>query len=243
MLLGEILRVAMGALRANKLRSFLTMLGIVIGVAAVIAMIALGRGAQQAVKERIASLGTTLLTVMPGQQRGGGGVISFDDRARLTMSDAEALLQNGRLIAAVQPEMVRQFQVQHQNRNTNTQVVGTTANYLTVRKFELADGRMFSAGEDQSRQRVAVVGPGVITNLGLESPEAIIGENIRIRGIQFEVIGVLKSKGQASPWANPDDQILIPIKTARFRLVGSDRAAGGVTREFVLWMCNHTTAS
>ena len=223
MLLGEILRVAMGALRANKLRSFLTMLGIVIGVAAVIAMVALGRGAQQAVKERISSLGTTLLTVMPGQQRGGGGIISFDDRARLTMDDAEALITNGRVIAAVQPEMSRQFQVQFVNRNTNTQVVGTTANYLTVRNFQLEQGRMFTEGEDQSRQRVAIVGPAVLTNLELQTPEAIIGENIRIRGIQFEVIGVLKSKGQASPWANPDDQILIPLNTARFRLVGSDR--------------------
>ena len=223
MLLGEVLSVALGALRANKLRSMLTMLGIVIGVAAVIAMVALGRGAQSAVKERIASLGTTLLTIVPGQQRMGGGVVSFDAQARLTMDDAAALEANAEKIVAIQPEMNRQFQVQFLNKNTVSQVIGTTSNFPQVRKYEIASGRMFTTGEDISRQRVAVLGPAVLENLGLESPEAIIGEPIRLRGIQFTVIGVLKSKGQASPFGNPDDQVLIPIQTARFRLFGTDR--------------------
>src|SRR5918998_428917 len=110
MLLGEILTVALGALRANKLRSFLTMLGVVIGVGAVIAMVALGRGAQQSVNERIAALGTTLLTVTPGQVF-GRGVASGTDRARLTMDDAQALEQRGRYVRAVQPEMSGQAHV------------------------------------------------------------------------------------------------------------------------------------
>jgi putative ABC transport system permease protein len=222
MLIGEILSVALGALRANKLRSFLTMLGIVIGVAAVIAMVALGRGAQKAVNERIASLGTTLLTIIPGQIF-GRGVAAESDRAKLTMDDARALQERGTLIVAVQPEMARQFQVQYLNKNTNTQVVGTSANYLQVRKYELQAGRMFSPGEDQARARVAVVGPTVVQNLGLDNPQAILDQPIRIRGIQFNVVGVLKSKGQASPFQNPDDQILIPLNTARFRVFGSDR--------------------
>src|SRR5574341_1086309 len=134
MLLYEVFAVALQALKANKLRSVLTMLGIVIGVAAVIAMIALGTGAQAAVNERIQSLGTTLLTVMPGQQRGIGGFVSFDDRARLTIKDAEALEERATSLSAVQPEMNRQLQVQYQNQNTVTQVVGTTANFPTVRK-------------------------------------------------------------------------------------------------------------
>ena len=223
MLLGEILSVALGALRANKLRSFLTMLGIVIGVAAVIAMVALGRGAQKAVNDRIAALGTTLLTVMPGQVRGGGGIVVMDERARLTMSDAQALEQRASHLLAVQPEMTRQFQIQYLNRNTNSQVVGTTANYAQVRKFQLAAGRMFTPGEDASRQRLAVLGSAVVENLGLQEPDALIGEQIRLRGIQFTVIGVLASKGQASAFSNPDDQVLIPINTARFRLFGTDR--------------------
>ena len=222
MLIGEILRVALGALRANKLRSLLTMLGIVIGVAAVIAVVALGTGAQSAVKDRISSLGTTLLTVMPGQQRGMGGV-GFDQSMRLTMDDAAAIEERAQSITAVHPEMTSRLQVQYLNQNTNTSVVGTTSNYLPVRKYELQAGRMFTTAEDMGRQRVAVLGPAVLETFGVNSAEAIIGENVRIRGIQFTVIGVLKSKGQAMPWGNPDDQVLVPITTGRFRLFGSDR--------------------
>jgi putative ABC transport system permease protein len=223
MLIGEIIRVALGALRANKLRSLLTMLGIVIGVAAVIAVVALGTGAQSAVKDRISSLGTTLLTVIPGQQRGMG--VTFDQTMKLTMDDAKALDDQSRApsLTAVQPEMNSRLQVQYQSLNTNTSIVGTTANYLEVRKYELAAGRMFSRAEDEGRQRVAVLGPTVLEALGINSPEAIIGEPVRIRGIQFTVVGVLKSKGQATPFGNPDDQVLVPLTTGRFRLFGSDR--------------------
>jgi putative ABC transport system permease protein len=221
MLIGEIIRVALGALRANKLRSLLTMLGIVIGVAAVIAVVALGTGAQTAVKDRISSLGTTLLTVMPGQQRGMG--VTFDQSMKLTMDDAKALEERAPALTAVQPEMTSRLQVQYQSFNTNTSVVGTTANYLEVRKYELQAGRMFSRAEDEGRQRVAVLGPTVLEALGINSPDAIVGEPVRIRGIQFTVVGVLKSKGQATPFGNPDDQVLVPITTGRFRLFGSDR--------------------
>ncbi len=221
MLIGEIIRVALGALRANKLRSLLTMLGIVIGVAAVIAVVALGTGAQSAVKDRISSLGTTLLTVMPGQQRGMG--VSFDQSMKLTMDDAAAIEDRSTSITAVQPEMTSRLQVQYLNQNTNTSIVGTTSNYLEVRKYQLEAGRMFSRTEDEGRQRVAVLGPTVLETLGINSPDAIIGEAVRIRGIQFTVIGVLKSKGQSTPFGNPDDQVLVPITTGRFRLFGSDR--------------------
>ena len=222
MLLGEIISVALSALRANKLRSLLTMLGIVIGVAAVIAMVALGTGAQRAVKERITALGTTLITVRPGQQRGMGVVIA-DQQTKLTMRDAAAIEERAPNVVGVQPEMSRTFQVTYLNRNTSTQVVGTTANFLEVRKFRVEVGRMFTRAEDDGAQRVAVVGPAVLTALGLESPAALVGESIRIRGIQFTVVGVLESKGQATGWMNPDDQILIPLNTARFRVHGTDR--------------------
>jgi putative ABC transport system permease protein len=222
MLLGEILRVALGALRANKLRSFLTMLGIVIGVGAVIAMDGIGRGAQKSISDRIASLGTTLLTVQPGQAFGPGGVRTTEQQ-RMTLEDADALRAQSTYISAVQPEMSRQLQVQYLAKNVNTNIVGTSANYLTVRKFELQAGRMFTDGEDAGRRRVVVLGPTVMEGLGIENPEAIIGEQVRLRGLQFEVIGVLKSKGQGGGFNNPDDQALIPIQTARFRAFGSDR--------------------
>jgi putative ABC transport system permease protein len=222
MLFGETLAVALGALRANKLRSLLTMLGIVIGVGAVIAMIALGRGAQSAVNERIKALGTTLLTVQPGQQN-MRGFASETDRAPLTMKDADALLERGENIAAVQPSMQRNYQVQYGNRNTNVRIIGTTANYPEVRNVKIAAGRMFSPAEDFTKQRVAVLGPTVLTNLGIDNPEAIIGEPVRIKGIQFTVVGVTLTKGQGAGFENPDEQVLIPIQTGRYRIFGNDR--------------------
>jgi putative ABC transport system permease protein len=214
MLFSETLRVAVEALRANKLRSFLTMLGIVIGVAAVIAMVALGRGAQQSVKDRIAALGTTLLTVTPGQARGAGRVASATDRAPLTLDDAAALQQRGTYMVAIQPEMSRNLQVQYEGRNTNTSVVGTTANYLDVRQFQVAAGRMFSNAEDAARRRVAVLGSQVVDDLAL-SAATVVGEAVRIDGVQFEVIGVLASKGQGGGFANPDDQVATDLHRAR----------------------------
>jgi putative ABC transport system permease protein len=224
MLIGEIISVALGALRANKLRSLLTMLGIVIGVGAVIAVVALGAGAQQAVKNRIAALGTTLLTVNPGQQRGGGGGIAIAGAVqRLTLDDARALDERATNVLAVQPEMRSQQQIVLGNKNASTQIIGTSPNYLEVRKYTLRAGKMFTAADDEGRQRVAVVGNTVITNLGITTPEAIIGENVRIRGTQFQVIGVMAPKGSSSSFQDPDDEILVPINTARFRVNGSDR--------------------
>src|SRR4029453_8551068 len=197
---GQSFSVALEALRANTLRSFLTMLGIVIGIAAVIAMVALGAGAQQSVKDRIASLGTTLLNVVPSQARGfgggGGGVASATDRAPLSIDDAQAIADRAEHVVAVQPEMARQLQVQYANQNTNTSIVGTTPNYLEVRKFAIAAGPMFGERDHAGRPRVAVLGPQVVSALGVLAPETLIGESIRIAGVQFEVVGVLESKGQ-----------------------------------------------
>ena len=144
MLLGETIGVALGALRANKLRSFLTMLGVVIGVGAVIAVVALGRGAQESVNARISALGTTLLTVQPGQIYAPGGVSSGNDRAPMVVADAKALDSAGSAVAAVEPEMQKQLQVQYLSTNTNTTVLGTSPNYLDVRKYTMAEGKMLS---------------------------------------------------------------------------------------------------
>jgi putative ABC transport system permease protein len=221
MQLGETVHVALDALRANKLRSFLTMLGIVIGIAAVIAMVALGRGAQESVNQRIAALGTTLLTVFPGQGRGFGG-IQITDRIRLTMEDAAALEERGTRMTAIQPEMTRNLQLTYGNKNISTNVVGATANYLTVRNFRIEAGRMFTPGDDASRRRYVVLGAEAATNLGVTTPESVIGELVRIGSIQFEVIGVLATKGSAGGFGNPDDQVLIPLQTARYRVIGSE---------------------
>ena len=220
MLIGEIINVALGALRANKLRSLLTMLGVVIGVGAVIAMVAIGSGAQEQIQSRIAALGTTLLTVSPNMQRGGGGVTSAD-QAPLEVDDYITLRDSSRYIAAVQPEMRRNLTLQFGSKNANPQIIGTTANYLEVRNFKMAKGRMFTEAEDKGMRRVAVLGPAVLENLELDTPDAILGQFIRIRGIQFEVIGILESKGTASTFGNPDENVLIPLQTARYRTHGS----------------------
>src|SRR4051812_663172 len=153
-----------------------------------------------------------------------GGVTVGGANAKLELDGGKAL--NGRggyLLAAVQPEIGGNQQVTWTNKNASTSIVGTSSNYLDVRKYTLTSGRMFTNAEDDARARVAVVGPAVATNMGLTTPDALLGEKIRIKGLMFDVIGILASKGQASQFGNPDDQILIPLKTARFRVMGNDR--------------------
>ena len=222
MLLGEIFKVALQAIRANKLRSFLTMLGIIIGVGAVITMVALGSGAQKAVQARIQALGPTLLSLYPGQSFRGGIAIGFDQRVSLTVDDAQALSRDARYVNAVVPELTRNFQVKRAGQNSNVNIVGTTPNYATVKNYTLTAGRMFTAGEDESRRRYAVLG-SAIPEMFNANGAAMIGQEIQIRGIPFEIIGVLSSKGSAAGFGNPDEQILIPLQTARYRIMGTDR--------------------
>jgi len=220
MLVGEIIRVALEALRANKLRSLLTMLGIIIGVGAVITMIALGSGAQKSVQDRIQALGPTLLSVYPGQSFNRG--VASDQRVSLTMDDDTALANNARFVSAVLPELSRSLQVQKGNLNINVTVVGTTPSYVPVRSYTLTAGRTFTAGDDAARRRYAVLGSAIPDMLNVNR-DAIIGQEIMIRGISFEVIGVLSEKGSQGSFSNPDEQILIPLETARYRVMGTDR--------------------
>jgi putative ABC transport system permease protein len=221
MLIGEIILVALGAIRANKLRSLLTMLGIVIGVGAVITMVALGSGAQRAVQDQIERLGTNLLTIYPGQSFMRG--VASGERVSLTVDDARALENTSPVIANVVPEIGGNQQVKYGNQNINVNVNGTTPNFLEVQNYELVAGRMFTKGDDEARRRVAVLGGGVPEMLGSNGP-AMIGQIIQIRGIPFEIIGLLAEKGMSSGFGgNPDEQILIPLLTARYRVIGRDR--------------------
>jgi putative ABC transport system permease protein len=222
MLLGEIILVALGAIRANKLRSLLTMLGIVIGVAAVITMVALGSGAQKAVQDQIERLGTNLLTIYPGQSFMRG--VASGERVSLTVDDAQALEAiTGGVIANVVPEIGGNQQVKFGNQNINVNVNGTTPNFLPVQNYQVVAGRMFTKGDDEGRRRVAVLGGAVPNLLGSNGP-AMIGQTIQVRGIPFEIIGLLAEKGQSAGFGgNPDEQILIPLLTARYRVIGRDR--------------------
>jgi putative ABC transport system permease protein len=220
MLLTEIFQVALQAIRANKLRSFLTMLGIIIGVGAVITMVALGSGAQKSVQARIQALGPTLLSLYPGQAFRGG--IAFDQRVSLMVDDYKALASDARYVKAVVPELTRNLQVKRAGQNINVSVVGTTPNYVAVKNYTITAGRMFTAGEDESRRGYAVLG-SAIPEMFNANPVAMIGQTIQIRGIPFEIIGVLSMKGSGGGFGNPDEQILIPLQTARYRIMGTDR--------------------
>jgi putative ABC transport system permease protein len=219
MLIDETIRVALQAIRANKLRSLLTALGIIIGVGAVITMIALGTGARKAIEARIQALGPTLLTLFAGQSFRGG--IAMTSRVSLTMDDDTALTHNARYVSAVVPELAGNMQVQLGNQNVNVNVVGTIPAYAKVHAYELTAGRMFTTGEDEARRRFAVLGSAV-PDMFNANAAAMIGRDIQIRGIPFTVIGILSEKGSQG-FQNPDEQVLIPLQTARYRIMGTDR--------------------
>jgi putative ABC transport system permease protein len=217
MLIGEILKVAIESIRVNKLRSFLTMLGIIIGIAAVITMVALGEGAQRAVQERIEGLGTNVLTVRPGQQFFGGV-----DRgsARLTASDATAIMAEARHIRAASPEMERRQQIVFGRNNANLSVVGVWPDYFHIQNQKLFAGRAFTPGEERGRRRLVVVGSNVAERLGT-SAAGLLGQTLLIRNIPFEVVGVLEEKGSAG-WDSPDERLYIPLATAQHRVFGTE---------------------
>jgi putative ABC transport system permease protein len=199
------------------------MLGIVIGVASIITMLSIGRGAKEQSLERMREMGANLLFVRPGAERRGMVRFEMGSRRTLKYEDAE-VLGNGNTpnIEGVAPESSGRAQVKFQNKNTNTQIIGTTPNYPGIRNTPVEKGSFFTDEDVLFRRRVAVLGPTVVENLtGDASNDSIIGENIRVNSVIFRVIGITKTKGDMG-WRNPDDQIYIPITTAQKRLFGVD---------------------
>ena len=217
MLISETIRIALASIRDNLFRAGLTMLGIIIGVAAVITMVALGTGAQRAIDEQMAALGGDILAIESSFWFSRGVA---RDQQTLTADDARALTIGTQHIDEVVPEINGRFQVKYGNRNINTSVIGMTPNYLEVHGFDVAAGRMFTAADDSARRRVAVLAAEVPGMLETDAA-GIIGRTISIRSIPFEVVGVLEAKGSMG-WRNPDDDIWIPLSTAQFRVTGND---------------------
>ena len=214
MIFWDILRSAVRSLIANRLRTFLTMLGVVIGVGSVLAMIALGEGARKSVEDSIKSMGTNLLWVRPGADQHGpvrGGAVET-----LLLEDADAILGISNVVA-IAPEVSKNAQAKYLSNNFNTGIVGTTHSYMSVRSFEINEGDFISERDVMARRRVAVLGAEAATELFADAPP--VGERIQIKGISFEVIGVLKAKGEAG-WSNPDQQIIVPISVAQKNLFG-----------------------
>lgn len=218
MLFWTIVKVALKSLLANKLRSFLAMLGIIIGVGAVISMLAMGAGAKRDVMKRITAMGTNLLVVRPGQ-RGSMGVMSGSYQT-LTLEDAQALVNEVKGIQMVAPVVRSSAQIKYLNKNSRVSVIGSSITYFPIRNFEIEKGRAFTEMEVEHMARVAVLGPVTVENLfGTENP---LNEVIKINNVNFRVIGVLKAKGDQG-WFNPDDTVIIPYTTAMKQLFGLDR--------------------
>ncbi|MDT8902558.1 ABC transporter permease [Anaeroselena agilis] len=218
-MLWESILIALEGLKANKLRSLLTMLGIIIGVSAVITMVSLGLGMQQKVQSSIASLGSSLLVITPGAAQAPGSVrMASGSNITLTNQDAKAIAREIGGIRYIAPSVADSYQVVFGNQNWKTKVQGTTGEFLAVRSYKIAAGKFFASGDESTRARVAVLGQTVAANLfGSASP---VGKTIRIAQAPFRVIGVLASKGQSSMGQDQDDIVLVPLTTAQERLLG-----------------------
>ena len=217
MLFGETIRISLASIRSNLFRALLTMLGIVIGVGAVITMVALGTGAQRQIDEQMAAMGGNILSIQSSAWFSRGVA---RDQQTLTTDDALALSRGMKHVTAVVPEINSRFQIKYGNRNLNVSVIGTTPNYPDVHGFNFTHGGMFTSADDAARKRVVVLGaelPGMLD----ADPAALIGRSIQVRSIRFEIIGVLEAKG-GSGWRNPDDDIWIPLSTAQFRVSGNE---------------------
>jgi putative ABC transport system permease protein len=213
----EFLRVALNALRLNKMRSALTALGIIIGVASVIVMAAIGNGAQQQVQERIASLGARVVSVNPGSIRVGGRSTGGGGGAPFSEKDLRAIKEGIPEVASATGQLSGSVSVVFGAANWTTQVSGVHADYQDVKPWPLTAGRFFTADEVSQGAKVAVVGTTVVNEVF--AGEEPVGQTVRINNIPFEVIGVLKSKGSTG-MTDADDTVMVPLSTARSRLVG-----------------------
>jgi putative ABC transport system permease protein len=212
-------KISFRALWVNKMRSSLTMLGIIIGVGAVIAMVAVGTGASRKISEQISSIGSNLLIILPGATSAGGVRMGAGTQPTLSMGDAEAIFKECSAVADVGPVLGGVAQVVYGHMNWSTGVTGTTPGMLEVRDWPLVSGRPFTEQDVKSATKVALLGQTVVDNLfGDQNP---VGQTIRIKNVPFTVIGVLAPKGQSPQGQDQDDTIYVPVTTAQKKLFGT----------------------
>ena len=216
----DIIQETYAALSANKIRSGLTILGIIIGISSVIAMTSIGQGAQNAIESSIQSIGSNLILISPGAQRGPGVQVSSGrgSAKTLTQSDADAIAKNITEAQAVAPELSGRYQVTSRGKNTNTSIVGTTSAYPGVRNIQIDTGSFITDQHVRSLSKVAVIGPTTRDDLFGEGVDPI-GQVVRIKGVEFKIIGVTKAKG-GSGFGSQDDMIFIPLSSAQRFLAG-----------------------
>jgi putative ABC transport system permease protein len=212
------MKIAFRALRVNKLRSALTMLGIIIGVGAVIAMVAVGSGATQRIQQQIASIGSNVIIVQPGSLNLGGVRQGWGNAQTLTEDDARAIGSELRSVQYAAPMQQNQAQVVFGNTNWFTRIQGTTPDYLTIRDIQVASGQPFTQGDVDSSAKVCLLGKTVADNLFNGGDP--VGQIIRVKKVPFTVVGVLAPKGQSPTGQDQDDMIIMPISTAKKKVIG-----------------------
>lgn len=217
--LTNLFKIALRAIAANKLRSFLTMLGIIIGVASVIAMLAIGQGSKQSIQQNISEMGSNMIMIRPGQDKGPGGARQdASEMQTLKLTDYEALRSQSKYLAAISPSVNASGQFVNGNSNTPSTIYGITPDYLEIRQLKVQDGEIFSDEEIRTSAKVCVIGKTVADNL-FPNGEDPVGKVIRYKSIPFRVIGVLKSKGYNSFGMDQDDLVLAPYTTVMKRIL------------------------
>ncbi|MCI6251706.1 MAG: ABC transporter permease [Bacteroidales bacterium] len=217
--ISNLFKIALRAIAANKLRSFLTMLGIIIGVASVIAMIAIGQGSKQSIQKNISEMGSNMIMIRPGQDRGPGGARQdASEMQTLKLKDYELLKENCRYLAAISPSVSSGGQFVAGNSNTPSTIYGISADYLEIRQLKVQDGEMFTDEDIRTSAKVCVIGKTVADNL-FPNGEDPVGRTIRFKSIPFRVVGVLKSKGYNSFGMDQDDLVLAPYTTVMKRIL------------------------
>lgn len=217
--LTNLFKIALRAIAANKLRSFLTMLGIIIGVASVIAMLAIGQGSKQSIQQNISEMGSNMIMIRPGQDKGPGGARQdASEMQTLKLTDYEALRSQSKYLAAISPSVNASGQFVNGNSNTPSTIYGITPDYLEIRQLKVQDGEIFSDEEIRTSAKVCVIGKTVADNL-FPNGEDPVGKVIRYKSIPFRVIGVLKSKGYNSFGMDQDNLVLAPHTTVMKRIL------------------------
>ena len=219
----NLFKIAVRALIRNKLRAILTMLGIVIGVASVIAMLAIGEGSKQSIREKMSSMGTNMIIIMPITN--GGLNIGAKSLLSMKYSDVESLRNEAVNLSSVSPEVRVNVEVIYGNENTQTTIHGVSEEYFTIRKLEIKSGRLFNSGEIRSMSKVCLLGQTAVDNLFGEGADPV-GMNIRIKKVPFQVIGVVKKKGENDMGLDLDDCIIAPYTTVQRRLAAIDYING-----------------
>lgn len=221
----NLIKIALRALSNNKLRGFLTMLGIIIGVASVITMLAIGQGSKKSIQAQISEMGSNMIMIQPGGDMFGGVRQSAEDMETLKLADYESIVNDTRYVAAVSPSVNSSGQVVNGANNAPTTIYGISPDYMEIRRYEMEDGEMFTDQDIQTAAKVCVVGKTVVDNLfpGGENP---VGKVIRFQKLPFRVVGVLKSKGYNSMGMDQDDLILAPYTTIQKKVLAITHLQG-----------------